>query len=88
MGTGDHEYAQELGVAVQTIRWWRWRLGNRERAEGSEIFVRVRAVETPRLCSSPEPFEIRLTGGTSILVPVGFDEQELARLVRTLDSSC
>lgn len=88
-GADDHGFAEELGVSIQTLRWWRWRLKKLEpEKSGESVFVRVRTVDDEEASRQHESFEVRFPGGLSVVVRFGFDANELARLVRTLETAC
>lgn len=73
-------YARRLGVAENTLLWWRSRLRRESSGEREVGFVDV-VVE-------PKPVKplLVLVGGTShrIVVPHGFEATELRRLVDAL----
>ncbi len=83
---GTTSSRRRLDVSVQTLRWWRWRQLEEE-VEG-DGFVRVTTVDDQVPSSPFDSFEVRLPGGSAIIVPAGFDESELSRLIRTLEPRC
>jgi transposase-like protein len=95
-GLKTTELAAQLKVTATNIYYWKRRL--RERAEaargpGAErsqvglVEVRVAPVhEHDDASSSSTPLELRLTGARSILVPPGFDPDNLRALVGALEA--
>lgn len=86
-GLSVAQYARELRVSVPTLYQWRRRLGSGVRGGESE----TRLVEvTEAEAASDEAaagIELRINDGRhTILVPRGFDREELRRLVEALES--
>ncbi len=86
-GLSVAEYAGELGVTASTLYQWRRRISAQDGAEEprSVGLVEVRVTDCSS-SSSATPFVVRLGDGCSIEVPSGFDDAELKRLIRTLES--
>ncbi len=92
------EFAAEVGVNANTLAGWRWRLGAVGEARGTsrlprflEIVAPPEAGErstTPASAMQPaaEPFELVLSGGQRVRVPVQFDGPALRRLVDALEA--
>ena len=77
-------FCRREGIACVTLaRWLREFPARRGDPAGS----RPRFVEAVLPLTPPAPFEVVLATGQRVCVPHGFDEQDLARLVRAL-SSC
>ena len=93
------EFATEIGVNANTLAGWRWRLGaaNGGDARGMSrrpSFVEIVAPSEDGERSAPpsralqaaaEPFELILSGGRRVRVPVQFDGSALRRLVDALE---
>ena len=91
------EFATEIGVNANTLAGWRWRLGNEGGgAEASRMprFLEIVAPAEDRERSAApstmpqlaaEPFELILSGGHRVRVPVQFDGPALRRLVDALE---
>lgn len=92
------EFAAEIGVNANTLAGWRWRLGNEGGdAQASRVprFLEIVAPAedgdrstTPASAMQPaaEPFELILSGGQRVRVPVQFDGPALRRLVDALEA--
>jgi transcriptional regulator with XRE-family HTH domain len=79
------ELARRARIPVGTLAWWSSRLRH-ERGDGSAGFVELK----PEADGVREPggegrLEVVLTCGRRLLVPPGFDADELQRLVRALE---
>jgi hypothetical protein len=79
-------YARKAGIRYQRLYWWKQRLGVDPRPASStaEAFLPVRILEAPKQSEADPVVEILTPGGMRILVPRGFDEPALERLLRTL----
>jgi transposase-like protein len=89
-GLSVAEYAEAIGVTASTLYQWRRRLAEGEgagRARSPFGLVEV-AIEDDRgsVEAEAEHLVIRLEGGRRIEVPADFDDAELRRLVRVLES--
>src|SRR5689334_10444930 len=93
------EYAAEIGVNANTLAGWRWRLRSDEGREArgapnAPSFVEIiappdagRAVAvTAPAPQAAEPFELILSSGRRVRVPVEFDGRALRRLVDALEA--
>lgn len=96
------EYAAEIGVNANTLAGWRWRLRSDDGRDAREApppasFVEIVAppepvhavaVAAPATArdSDAEPFELILSGGRLVRVPVAFDGRALRRLVDALEA--
>ncbi len=94
------EFAAEVGVNANTLAGWRWRLraadggevrGTSEPPSFLEIVAPSEAAErsaAPASAKQPaaEPFELILSGGQRVRVPVQFDGRALRRLVDALEA--
>jgi transposase-like protein len=92
------EFASEVGVNANTLAGWRWRLGSEGGgAEASRVprFLEIvappeatepSAAATSAMQPAAEPFELILSGGLRVRVPVQFDGRALRRLVDALEA--
>jgi hypothetical protein len=100
-GLSVREFAEERGLSPWSLYTWRSKLGLAgrrrsvkagRRSRRSEIPQDLVAVEIVGGATSPQveelAFEIDLGRGVRVRVPSGFDGDELARLLSTLQSSC
>src|SRR5690606_25411670 len=81
--------AQRTGIPVGTLGWWSHR--ERQHPEGSGfVEVRVRDDVSPAPAESPTFKVVVAVGDRSreVLVPTGFDEGELRRLILALEAAC
>lgn len=100
-GVSQVEFCQQRGLAVASLRWWRWRLGTRARQSGSRVQL------VPVASRSPAPFvpvevigeavshlpaarlatvDIVLRRGRRVRVGADFDALLLARIVKVLEA--
>lgn len=84
-------FARQHGLSAKRIRWWRDRLA--ERAVSAPIspatLVPVTIVGAPSPPARAEAsMEIVLASGHVVRVGADFDAEALAKLVRTLETSC
>lgn len=88
------EFAARHGLAATSLKWWKWRLGARDR-KGAARRHRVLARTTAERMSPltfvemsavvrGEPLELVLPNGLAIRVPTGFDTETLERLLDVL----
>jgi transposase len=75
------DYAEREGLSAGTLRWWSSRLGRLAPARTPPV-VEVTFAQGPVVASS---LEVVLVGGARVVVPVGFDETTLARLLTVLE---
>lgn len=79
-GLSGADFAARMGVKEATLRHWKWRLGH-ERGEAKKpTFIEVTA---PMNSSALEV----LVGEVRVIVPLGFDEDTLRRLLRVVAES-
>ena len=76
------EFAQREGVSPEQLTWWKGRLRT--------LQCDAPAAETPLFVELKGPsagvgVELVMRSGAVMRVPVGFDEDTVARLVRVLD---
>ena len=96
-GRSHAELAEQLGVALDTVKWWTWRIGARARNGRSRRRKaapkpappqggpeRTSFVEVRVAHRRPQPFEVVLGGDKTIRIPAGFDAAELRRLIQVL----
>jgi transposase-like protein len=79
-------FASRLGVSTQTLYRWRAILEGGPRTATTASLAKIVEVRAARL-PSDDRFEVRLTDGRSVGVPVSFDDVALARLLRVLEST-
>jgi hypothetical protein len=90
-GLTSTAYAAEAGVNAKTLAYWAWRLG-RQRHETSGKAKRRKRQERVEFVELVQPppgtaslqVEVVLGNGTTLRVPVGFDEETVGRLLRLL----
>lgn len=95
--------ARRLGVKVNTLKWWRWRLGAEQRKSKSSSRRKAPAKPRRRRAKPPGhflPVVVRdvpapvadavaiVVDGVRIHVPVGADPVYVARLVEALRARC
>lgn len=79
-GLSGGEFAEQHGVKEATLRHWKWQLGHAARV--GEVKPGFIEVTTQRPASSLEV----VTGEVRVIVPVGFDEDTLRRVLRVVGS--
>jgi hypothetical protein len=97
-GLTAKEFAAELGIRPDTLKWWKWRLGAKGRASQS----RPKPAPTLTVRRSPapitpltfiemtaavrsDPIEVVLPTEIRVRVPSTFDEGALARVLDVLE---
>lgn len=94
------EFSAATGVAVSTLSYWRQRF--RSTSAGRKVrhsapldspdLIPVKLIKAADVSPTDEwraeVFKVRVRGGRSVLVPTGFDADELVRLVGALESRC
>lgn len=87
-GLPAREFAERRGLNTKTLWWWAWRLAREQKAkQPSPAFVEVVAHAepvAPAASSVARALEV-VVAGARVVVPVGFDEETLRRLVRVLE---
>lgn len=88
-GLTQGEFCEREGISLASLRAWKYRgltrAPRRRVRAASRAFVPVRVVEPPSpAAESGRPIELVLTDDRLLRVPVGFDADTLARLVRLL----
>ena len=84
------ELSRESGIPVGTLASWAWKLRQKPELTGrrSRRHTFVEIVAAP-LAQQPKAtrgrIEIVLAGDRRVVVDAGFDDEELARVVRTLE---
>jgi hypothetical protein len=84
------ELSRRSGLPVWKLRWWRRRFDRAaepRRARPSDAFVAVDVLTSP----PATPIEVVTRSGHRVSVPIGFDEEHVARLLRllhALDAGC
>lgn len=87
-------FGKAVGVSYSKLLYWRRKFEREVRAKNDPPGeptvgfdqLRVAATKEPAV-SQPSPFGVWLSNGVSVDVPVGFDEEELLRLIGIL-SAC
>ena len=84
-GLSVSAFAKREGVHPTTLGWWRWKLG---------AVACPRPEETPRFVNvdvqpgSVGGYELEFGDQVRLHIPSGFDQQELAALLRALREFC
>lgn len=73
-------FAARLGVKEATLRHWRWQLGHETKTVAAPAFVEVVAP----MVQPQAALEVKV-GEVQVVVPAGFDEETLRRLMRVLE---
>ena len=99
-GRSAAEFAAELGVRADTLKWWKWKLDAdtrrkslaRRPARPVQIIAKDKMAVAPltfvELTTAPmvrEPLEVVLPSTLRVRVPIGFDDATLTRLLDVLD---
>lgn len=80
-----NEYSKQIGVKPKTLAWWKWRLSQLPAEVVEATFVEVTDVVVQS--SKPRAEEVHVAiAGADVTVPVGFDEDTLARVLRVLEA--
>ena len=74
-------YAERKGLSAGTLRWWSSRLGRIEPASANPSVVEVMLTQE----APASALELVLGSGARVVVPIGFDEGTLARLLSVLE---
>jgi hypothetical protein len=77
-GLRRREFAQQRGIAVTTLDYWRQRIGRKPR---------LLKVEVARAEAAARSFTLHLANGRAIESSFPLAEQELARLIRIAESA-
>jgi hypothetical protein len=77
------EFGRRHGVNGDRLAWWRWRLAS-ERA--SPVLAPVEVVPSPPEPATDGAVEIHVAGKV-LIVPAGFDEHTLRRLLAVLEGT-
>lgn len=84
-GLSVAQYAAKIGVSVPTLYQWRRRLGPMRSDGRTAKLIEVTAARPTS--SANESLLLRIgDGGRSVVVPRGFDANDLRRLVEVLES--
>ncbi len=75
-------YAERQGLRASTLKWWSCRLGQLAAAAMKPPVVEVTLAQGAVAASA---LEVVLASGARVVVPVGFDETTLARLLTVLE---
>lgn len=76
-------FAAQQGIAVNTLRYWKYR-----RAKRTPIFEEIRVVADAHKNAVSVPVELVLRGGLVVRVRENFDAALLRRLVAALEPAC
>lgn len=89
-GQSVAEYAEEIGVTAATLYQWRRRLAHDRRSPAGAATGLVRVRVGRGIVQGDEErsdgLVVRLLRGRSIVVPAGFDAEELARVLEVLEA--
>jgi hypothetical protein len=78
------EFAARQGVAVNTLRYWKYIFDREQhRDEGSEGSL-VEVTAGPLLSIEDHRFELELASGRRLRIPSGFEVEALRRLLAVL----
>ena len=83
-GLTAQEFAAELGVNPRTLTYWKWVLTKgpaREQATRSRTATVVPFVEVGQTPARTDVFELELSSGVVVRVPLDFDPAALRRLL-------
>jgi hypothetical protein len=85
-GLTARQYAARIGVNHQTLSHWKYKLAREERDEqaGGDAGRAPEFVEVTTMLVVDVPLEIVAASGDVVRVPVGFDEETLARVLDVL----
>jgi len=94
-GETQEAFCESRGVAVASLRWWKWKLGSEDDVAGRRheapapgpAFVPVRIVERDKGSGGGTGgacFELLLPGRLRLRVPRDFEAESLARLLEVL----
>jgi transposase-like protein len=86
-GLTAEQFAAEVGINANTLKFWRYKVGKAvapNRGHKREA-VALPFVEVTPSASAESRFEVELTGGQRVSVPVGFDAPALERLLTVLE---
>jgi hypothetical protein len=94
-GLTAKEFAAELGINPRSLTFWKWRLGKPSEPASKLSAASVkngggspaRTLPLIELAQSTAPmrFELELSGGRRLAIPVTFDPDALRRLLAVLD---
>jgi hypothetical protein len=90
-GLSIRKFAEQQGLKPGTLSFWKWKLTRESSAAPAPHVAPLRFVELTAVTPPPATptggavFEVMLSSGKSVRVPVGFDGSELARLVAVLE---
>ncbi len=76
------DYAERERLSAGTLRWWSSRLGRLAPARTPPPVVEVTLAQGAVAASA---LEVVLASGARVVVPLGFDETTLARLLTVLE---
>jgi transposase len=86
------EFAVREGVAVSSLRWWRWRLGSEaKKTRAYAPLARAAGVSGPAFVEVGSPstsassYEVVLANGRVVRVPASFDDAVLARIISVVE---
>jgi hypothetical protein len=82
------EFAEREGLKAKTLWWWNWRLHRGFADRETPTFVEVApapAAVTADVPASASALGV-IVGNVRVVVPIGFDEDTLRRLLRVVES--
>ena len=80
-GLSNRDFAESVGVNVNTLTWWKWKLGERRRTAATSQFIEVFEEELFAF----EPVVVRVGEAVSIEVN---DSTDLELLRSVVDALC
>lgn len=80
-GLTAQEFAAELGVNPRTLTYWKWVLTKEPATRSKTASTAVPFVEVAQTPARTEVFELELSGGVVVRVPLDFDASALRRLL-------
>lgn len=81
-GLTAKEYGAKHRLKHRALTWWRWKLGREATTELAPLtFVEL----PPPHDADASRFEVVLPNGRRLVVPAGFDQVDLSRLLAVVD---
>ena len=94
-GLTAKEFAGKIGVKPMTLRHWAWQLGREQRLRRTKRGdvaaaagrVGPALIEIVGVGGGDNRFELELSGGRRLRIPVGFESSALERLLALLEKA-
>jgi hypothetical protein len=88
-GLTAEQYASELGINVKTLQFWKYKLGKpepsgRRARRRPRVEATLPLIEVQPASADSSAFELELSGGKRLRIPVTFDAESLERLLAVL----